>query len=401
MASVRKRRWLSKGAVKTAWIVDYTDNGGRRRQRTFSLKKRADSFLFTLQSELADGSHVPAGESITVREACQLWLTRAEREGLERSTYEDYEQVSRLHIIPLIGSFKLNDLTKLKVENFRDELLTTRSYDRAKRALLHLKMTLTEAVRVGRISKNVAADVTIKERGRHKEPVTILTVEELNLFLDAAEALGNEANAFANLISFQGLRASEIRGLPWKYVNLDAGTIYIGQRADKWCKVGVPKSKKSRRFIPLTPSTAEALRAWREESGGEGFVFQHPSQRPYNYGELVELIFDPIMFAAGLTKERENGTLTRRYSLHPFRHTTASIWIEQGFSPKRICQLMGHSSIQVTFDLYGHLIDLKHSADDLMRQLEKSVRRRRTNGTIVVDSGAEPDLFEFAGLGSL
>lgn len=85
MVAVRKRKWVSGGVAKTAWVVDYTDNGGKRRQKTFKLKKDADRFVGGLANELAQGSHVPASESITVAQACQLWLKRTEREGLERS----------------------------------------------------------------------------------------------------------------------------------------------------------------------------------------------------------------------------------------------------------------------------------------------------------------------------
>lgn len=169
------------------------------------------------------------------------------------------------------------------------------------------------------------------------------------------------------------MRASELRGLPWHCVSLEAGTVYIGQRADRWNKLGSPKSKKSRRTIPLTPSAVRALREWRRVSGGKGLVFPHHSGRPMYYSELVEHVFDPIMFAAELTVTNSKGKKVHRYSLHPLRHTTASIWIEQGFSAKRVSQLLGHSSIQVTFDLYGHLIDLRLSGSELMRQVEDAI----------------------------
>jgi integrase len=234
-------------------------------------------------------------------------------------------------------------------------------------------MTLDEAKRLGKIGVNVAENVKIKERDRHEEEVTILSKEELAAFLMAGAKLGKRENAFARLIGLHGLRASELRGLPWRFVSFDLGTIFIGQRADRWGTIGSPKTKKSRRTIPLTPSALQALREWRDESGGRDLVFPHPSGRPMYYSELVERVFDPIMRAADLTKKGSDGKERHVYSLHPFRHTTASIWIEQGFSAKRVSQLLGHSSIQVTFDLYGHLIDLRASPSDLMRQVEDAI----------------------------
>jgi integrase len=391
MVAIRKRRWETNGVTNTVWIADYRDNGGKRRQKTFKLKKDADRYVTSLRTELAEGLHVPASESITVAEACKLWLERTVREHLERSTYEDYEQVARLHIVPLIGTITLTNLTKARVERFRDELLETRSYDRAGRALLHFKMILDEATRLGKIGKNVAKDVKIKVRDRHKENVTILSKNELGSFLRAAEDLGEKEHAFARLLGLHGMRASELRGLPWHYVSLDAGTVYIGQRADRWNKLGSPKSTKSRRTIPLTPSALRALREWHRVSGGEGLVFPHQSGRPMYYSELVEHVFDPIMFAAELTVTNSKGKTVHRYSLHPFRHTSASIWIEQGFSAKRVSQLLGHSSIQVTFDLYGHLIDLRHSGSDLMRQVEEAICGEQV---VQEEADGEPELHD-------
>lgn len=376
MASIRKRTWKSKGVTKEAWIVDYHDNGGIRRQRTFKLKKAAEKFLASLIWELSEGIHVPLGETITVAAACDLWIERAIREQLERSTLEGYAQVARLHIKPLLGATKLNDLTKVTVERFRDELLKTRSYDRARRTLRDLKMILQEAKRLGKVAKNVAKDVVIKDSGRDKEPVTILSKQELNDFLDAADTLDPRARAFAYLITFTGIRASEARGLPWRFVDLDEGTIYIGQRADRWCVLGSPKSKKSRRYIPLTPTTRDALAAWKKVCPCSQLVFPHRSGRPLDYNEVLKWVFNPLMFAAKLTKQAA-GKTRHRYPLHPFRHTAASIWIEMGFSPKRVQYLMGHSSIQLTFDLYGHLFDLRSSGAEMMRQMEEDIRSSR------------------------
>ncbi len=373
MVSVRKRRWQTKGATLTAWIVDYRDNAGIRRQRTFSLKRSADRFMVQLNNELSDASHVAASQSVTVEQACKLWVERTERLQLERSTYDDYEQVARLHIIPLIGNIKLIDLTEARIERFRDELLDTRSYDRASRALLHLKMALEDARRIGLTSKNPAKDVRIKGRARHRSDVEILSKKELVSFLGAAKDTGERENAFAHLL-LAGMRASEIRGLPWENTMLDAGTVHVRQRADRWGKLGPPKTRTSRRAVPLTPSGVSALKVWRDKSGGGELVFPHHTGRPLYYSEVIVSIFDPIMFAANLTTIGRDGKIRHRYSLHAFRHTAASILIELGVSAKRVSRILGHSSIQTTFDLYGHLIDLRHSEAEMMQQVEDALR---------------------------
>jgi hypothetical protein len=97
--SVRKRTWVTaKGAEKTAWVVDYLDAKGKRRLRTFQLKKIADAFAATASVEVRDGVHVAERETVTVQEAGELWLKSCGAAGLERSTLDQYAQHVRLHI---------------------------------------------------------------------------------------------------------------------------------------------------------------------------------------------------------------------------------------------------------------------------------------------------------------
>src|SRR5689334_2492729 len=92
MASVRKRTWTTGGKVKTAWVVDYFDQHGKRRLKTFETKKAADAWRVTAQHEVRQGIHTPASVSLTIGEAGDLWLVQAETDGLEPSTLMQYRQ---------------------------------------------------------------------------------------------------------------------------------------------------------------------------------------------------------------------------------------------------------------------------------------------------------------------
>src|SRR3954453_14583304 len=110
MASIRKRTWITGGKVKTAWVVDYFDQHGKRRLKTFETKKAADSWRITAQHEVRQGIHTPASGSITVAEAGDRWLSQGETDGLEASTLMEYRQHVEYHTKPLIGAVKLADL---------------------------------------------------------------------------------------------------------------------------------------------------------------------------------------------------------------------------------------------------------------------------------------------------
>ena len=110
--SVRKRNWTTrKGVAKEAWTVNYVDQGGDRRQKTFARKKAADNFAATANVEIRAGTHTPDSASITVAKAGEEWIETAEAAGLERSTVAQYRQHLDLHILPYLGRLKLSELS--------------------------------------------------------------------------------------------------------------------------------------------------------------------------------------------------------------------------------------------------------------------------------------------------
>ena len=131
MASVRKRTWSSGGQERTAWVVDFFDQSGKRRLETFKRKKDADQRLTNIVNEVKDGTYTMPRESVTVSEACKAWLDRcrngtADREPLERSTIEPYERDVRNYIEHRdigIGQLKLAALNPQVIKAFEDRIL--------------------------------------------------------------------------------------------------------------------------------------------------------------------------------------------------------------------------------------------------------------------------------------
>src|SRR5262249_3551619 len=148
MATVRKRTWTHKGEIRSAWVVDYADQGGKRRLKTFGTKKAADAWMVGAAHEVQQGVHTADSDSITVSEACELWIARAEME-LERSTVRQYRQHANLHIGPELGRVKLSRLTAPRCEQFKDDLLRRLSRPMAKRVMTSLRMVIAEAMRQG------------------------------------------------------------------------------------------------------------------------------------------------------------------------------------------------------------------------------------------------------------
>ena len=160
--SVRKRTWVSGGEAKSAWIVDYFDQAGVRRQETFARKKEADARSIEISHEVREGTHTARAASITVAEAAELWIEAGRLAGHERSTIEQHQDHIDHHIIPLIGRARLADLTTPRVQRFADDLLSHPKADdseevlsrsTARKVLSSLKSIITHAQRQGLIAR--------------------------------------------------------------------------------------------------------------------------------------------------------------------------------------------------------------------------------------------------------
>jgi integrase len=356
--TIRKRNWTTrKGETKSAWAVNYPDRSGKWRQKSFATQKAARAYLLRAQTEVRDGIHVYDKDSITVAEAGELWLASGAANGLERSSL----RTSRVHLDRInrsLGGMRLANLSPPRIEAWRDELL--RAVGRGTYAvavLISLKALLSDAQRRGLIVHNPATPTRIKLGTREQERLApgigIPTVAEISAVL---EAVPRQWYPLLVVAAYTGMRASELRGLQWDAVDLQRRVIHVRQRADYLSILGAPKSAAGRRDIPLSGAVLNVLREWRiaYPYGSAGPVF--PSLGRRNAGGILShspvwKAFRAAQRAAGVT----DAAGRPKYHFHALRHFFASVGIAAGFAPKRLQEIMGHSSIMMTFDRYGHL----------------------------------------------
>ena len=272
-----------------------------------------------------------------------------------------------LHIGPLIGKVKLSRLSAPAVNAFRDQLLDVgRSRDMVRRVLASLAAIVSEAQARGLVATNNVRAVTRTKRRRAdgQGQIEMPTKDELRAII-AATPVWHRPFIFTALLA--RLRGSELRGLLWQDVDCKAGEIKICRRVDRFNKFGPPKSEAGSRTIPMSPILLNSLKTWRLAcpKGELDLVFPNGAGNIENHGNLLARIFWPIQIAAGVTMIRE-GKPDAKYSLHALRHAAAALWIEQGFGPKRIQVLMGHSSITQTFDRYGYLFEAREADSTAM-----------------------------------
>ncbi|MGO8154449.1 tyrosine-type recombinase/integrase [Rhizobium leguminosarum] len=387
--SVRKREWTTpKGIQKSAWVVDYTDAAGKRRLKTFTKKKEADSFAATATVEVREGVHVADSATITIEEAGKLWIKSGEAAGLERTTIDQRKQHLNLHIVPLVGSVKLNKVTAPWVRTFQDDLRAKgRTLAMVKRVTVSLGSILADAQGRGLVVRNAVHELSKARSGTKASDrrakaklrigVDIPTNDETRKILDAA--VGRYRPLIVTMI-FTGIRSSEARGLRWEDVDLKKGLLHVRQRADRYGKVGMPKSEAGQRTLPLPPIVVNTLKEWTLvcPKSEAGLVFPNQAGNIEFHNNMLHRGLWEAEFAAGLSvvtdKKDEDGKpiLAPKYSgFHALRHWYASWCINRKadggleLTAKAVQARMGHSSIQVTFDTYGHLFPAADEAAEM------------------------------------
>lgn len=363
--SVRKRKWrTAKGERKETWVVDYFDQNGERHIETFSRKKDADERHATIKVDVRRGVHTAASKSITVAEAAEDWIEFVTLEGRERSTIAQYRQHVDLHISPRLGREKLASLTAPRINAFRDDLVAGLSRAMARKIMTSLKSLLRDAQRRGNVAQNVATDVSIKteKRGKRKLQVgvDIPTPAEIKQIVHAAA--GHRWQALLLTAIFAGLRGSELRGLRWQDVDLKRGELDVRQRADRYNVIGKLKSESGERSVPLGPLVLKALKEWKLACPKSGLGLAFPTARGHivRHENIIRQAFMPVQLLAGVVEEGRAGA-AKYTGLHALRHFYASWCINRRVDgglelpPKVVQERLGHASIVITMDTYGHL----------------------------------------------
>ena len=370
--SVRKRTW--RNGEREAWIVQYLDQNGVDRIKTFKRKKDADAYQDTVRSDVRKGVHTSS--KMTVAEAGKKWLVDAE-DRLEPATVESYRQHLDDHIVPFIGSLKLSQLTVPLVRDFMDKLRhEKRSPAMIKRVVGDLGSILADAQERGLVAQNVVRSLNPHKKRKQAERrqkrhlkvgVDIPTPHEIRAIV--ANLKGRWRPLLLTAI-FSGLRASELRGLKWADADLKKAELHVRQRADRYNSIGHTKSASGQRTLPLPPIVVNTLREWKVgcPKSAMDLVFPTGAGGIENLSNILQRGLAPAQIAAGVVTKDGKAKYT---GLHTLRHFYASWCINPkedgglGLPLKLVQHRLGHSSIQMTSDVYGHLFPRSDNGAEL------------------------------------
>jgi integrase len=365
-----KRRGHGEGSIYLRrdgrWTASIMVDGRNRKYFYGKTRKEVQEKLKRALYEQQQGTLVTSPQQ-TIEQFLKWWLENL-GSSVRIRTYERYEQLARIHLIPAIGHIKLQDLKAQQVQSLyvRLEKKLSPTTVNTLHAMLH--KVLEDAVRWGLLARNVCDVVTAPQRAHYE--VKPLTMEQAKILLDAAKE--DSLEAFWVLALTTGMRRGEMLALKWQDIDfgqsmLQVRRIFTRAPGRKFIE-SEPKTEKSRRSIMLASITVETLRQHRirqlEAKLQAGSVWQENDLvfctslgTPLNPNWVLDR-FKKLLKRAELPDMR----------IHDLRHSAATILLGLGVHPKAVQELLGHNRMQETTDTYSHVLPTIHK--DAIKRLE-------------------------------
>lgn len=334
------------------WRSRWRDESGRQRAKSFKRKGDAERFLHATVADIDRGVYVASSKSkLTVAAWADEWLAGARnlRQGGKSAYRADVDR----HILPAIGEIPIGKLTDTDLDKMLADLSTRLGPGSVAKIYRTLRRMLNVAVKRHKLAVSPLAPVEAP-----RVPPTEMR------FLSAAEverladAMDERYRTWVRVAAYGGLRWSETAGLRPERVDLERCRVHVveqlinGRREE-------PKSDASRRWVSLPTSMRDELKAHLATHSTD-LVFPAPRGGPLGTS-FRNRFWLPACLAAGLATLEERPGLPPRIvgapRIHDLRHTAVALAIATGAHPKAIQMRMGHSSIVVTLDRYGHLFD--------------------------------------------
>lgn len=360
---------------------------GKRRYKAYKAgktKKEAEALLAKLIAEIEQGTYV-APSKATLAEWLRRWLDMAKPQLAVR-TWERYRELCEHHIIPALGATRLHKLAPLHLQTFLNRLLESGRKDGkgglSPQTVHHIHRLLHRAFEVA-----VKLQVLARNPCDAVEPPKVPRREMKALDEAGARALleaaaGTRLYPIVYLALATGLRRSELCGLRWQDVDLENCVLYVRRTLHPTKSQGLvekaPKTHRSARSVPFPADVAQVLREWRKQQLEErlrlgaayrvtDYVFTEEEGGPVHPDRLTQR-FEALVQKAGLPRIR----------LHDLRHSTATLLIRAGETLKTVQEVLGHSSIRTTGDIYAHVLPdhLRAAAEKLGALLAPGAKKK-------------------------
>jgi integrase len=352
-------RW--RGAIS----LGYGANGKRVRKKVSGRTRAEAAEKLRKLRQQVDGGTVP-DDRLTVQSFLTRWLTVNLPGTVSESTEDDYNDTVHLHLIPALGQKRLSKLTVVDLDKlWRAKRAAGYSTNSVRIMRTVLRRALGQAEREGIIVRNVAA-LSAPPRVRAREGRT-LTVEQARRLLDTAA--GHRFELIIILALAYGMRRGEVLALRWSALDWDTGTVQVTHSVQRIKSrderpahrtqliVGDLKTPRSRRSLALTPEILAKLQQHHTQQA-EHRMAVGPAWRDYGliFASDTGAPLDPENFSRAFAKLCNKAGLGHWHP-HELRHSGASLMLAQGTPLHVVSEILGHASITITKDVYGHLVE--------------------------------------------
>jgi len=365
--------------MRNRWQVRYVDPSGKERARNFSRKADAEKFLVTVEADKLRGEWVdPRLSKVAFGEWVERWWGTTAH--LKPYTREGYESLLRVHILPRFENAPLGRIQPVDIREWVSQLHSAGlSASRTRQSYYLVAQVLRAAVESGYLTKTPCIGVSLPRMQRRE--MRFLTAEEVRRI---AETMEEPYGTLVYTLAYGGLRWGEACALRQGRCELLRSRLHVAESVSEirgGFHFGPTKTYQVRTVVVpafLRDRIAEHL-SNRADSDSGALVFTAPKGGPLRRKEFGAGHWKPALEEAGIEHLR----------VHDLRHTCASLLIATGANPKAVQAQLGHSSIQVTFDRYGHLFPSDQEA--LATRMDEVYRgsltdtRRTPDGHQVID----------------
>jgi integrase len=336
--------------------------------RYASSEREALAELKRLHREFDAGRLVVNAGQMTVADYLDYWLAELLPGTVKASTEASYADMTRRHIVPGLGHLSLAKLSRDDIRRFVRQLGRTKSQRRGADQVLSgrtvqyvhsiLRRALEDARREELVGRNVAREVPSPRYERREfEP---LAPEEARTLLAAAAE--DRLYAVYVLALVLGIRRGEILGLRWSAVDLDRATLRVQaslQRVGGQLVLTSPKTKRSRRAIPLPRAVVTVLEAHRDAQVVERAEAEVWADDDLVFTTSIGTAIEPRNLSRHFEALRDRAKV-RRVRFHDLRHSCASLLFELGVPLRMVMETLGHSQISTTSDIYTHVLPAQY-----------------------------------------
>lgn len=355
----------SKGHKLYAYRHRYYDSFGRRKEkaaRGFKSENIAYRELLRVKTEVAAGNfELLNNESLTIEQWANKWL-EANKDNWKVTTANQRERIVEQQIIPLLGKQKLAKLDKETYQVlFLKALKDSGKFHANTIKLFHriFKIMINAAVDAEILPRNRFTKISIIDDSRSATIVgeNFYTPEELKLFLEYAQKENITVRTVFALLAATGMRRGEVAALRWKDIDFEEGTISIGRTRDRYGE-RAPKTENSIRTININSTLIETLKKYRAWS--KQYLLAHGAwKNEETFNESFAMISyqtcEPISdtYVSSSLKRIIQTNNLKEITPHGFRHTFATILINNGVPVTTIAKMLGNTT-KMVMEVYSH-----------------------------------------------